>query len=244
MIKVFIIEDEKNIQDELMMLLEREPDISVLGGCTSVKDALVILPKLNVDLVLMDIQLDDGKSFEILEKLPEINFDIIFITAYDEFAIKAIKIGAVDYILKPVDAEELHSAIDQFRQKKSAAISQERKSLLLNHLEKNVPVEKITLKTAEQIFFIAIDQIKYCKGDGNYTTFYLENHKEILCSKPLKEYQMILPEEKFVKTHQSYFVNKNFVDFFSHNYGVVLKDGTQIPVSVRRKDEVLNQLAL
>ncbi len=244
MISVFIVEDEKNIQDELMMLLKEENDVTVLGACTSVKDALIILPSLNVDLVLMDIQLDDGKSFEILENLKEIAFDVIFITAYDEYAIRAIKIGAIDYILKPVDTKELSDAIDAFRRKKSKQILQEQKTLLLNHTDKNSVVKKITLKTLEQIFFVDLSQIKYCKGDGSYTTFFLENHKEIICSKPLKEFETILPSESFVKTHQSFIINKRSVDYFSHNHGVVLKDGTPIPVSVRRKIEVLNLLAL
>ena len=244
MIRTFIIEDEKNIQDELIMLLEKDPDIVIVGTCTSVKEALLILPKIKVELVLMDIQLDDGRSFEILEKLDEIPFDIIFITAYDEFAIKAIKIGALDYILKPVDPDELFGAVNLFKEKADRKISAEQRKLLLLHSEKNSPVQKITLRTAEQIFFDNTDQIRYCKGEGNYTTFYLENHKEIICSKTLKEYQNILPEENFVKTHQSYIVNKKSVDFYSHNHGVVLKDGVSIPVSVRRREEVLNLLSL
>ena len=242
MTKVFIIEDEKNIQKEIELLLSQRDDFSVIGSCTSVKDALATLPLLQLDLVIMDIELDDGQSFEILQQLPTLNFDIIFITAYNEFAIQAIKIGALDYLLKPIDREEFYMALDNYLAKSTKGVFDEQRSLLLQHTQPNSTLQRITLRTLDAIYFVDIQKIIYCKGEGNYTTFFLSGGKEIVTSKPLREYLSMLPKEQFIKTHQSYMVNKKHVDHYNNTYEIVMDNGASIPVSMRKKEEVLKKL--
>ncbi len=243
MIKVFIIEDEKHIQEELKLLLKEREDVSVVGACTSVSKALQVLPALDIDLVLMDIQLDDGKSFEIIEKLEAINFEIVFITAYDEYAIRAIKIGAMDYLLKPINEEELYNVLDVFNERQKQILTKEQTNLLLQNYEDEKEVKKIVVRTMHEIFFIEIEQIYFCKGEGNYTTFYLENDKKITSSKPLREYVSLLPKDTFIKTHQSYIVNKNFVDCYKHSHEIIMRDHKTVPVSMRHKDNVIKKLS-
>lgn len=239
---IFIVEDEIHLQEELKLLLKKRDDVTILGACASVKEALIILPAIEVDLVLMDIQLDDGKSFEILEQLNDIDFGVIFITAYNEYAIRAIKIGALDYILKPIDEQELNAALDTFKNRLNP-VEQQQKNLFLEHAVQPQAVNKIVIKTIDAMFFVETQQIRYCKGDGNYTTFYLENQKEIISSKPLKEYVSLLPQNQFIKTHQSYLVNKQYVHHYNNTHELIMLDGTSVPVSMRRKDKVLEKLA-
>lgn len=239
--KIFIVEDEKNIREELYILLKAKANITVVGFAESVKDALEILPTIKVDLVLMDIELTDGKSFEIIEKLAQINFHIIFITAYHQFAIKAIKVGALDYILKPIDEQELYKALDNFSQKKEN-IKTEQKELLLEHIAEDKAVEKITIKTLSEIFFIKTKDIIYCQGQGNYTTFVLQNTEKIVSSRPLKEYTEILPKNNFLRIHQSYLVNKKCAKKYSNNE-LLLINNEKIPVSSRKKEMVIEELS-
>lgn len=244
MIKVFIIEDEKILYEELCLLLNVRQDIEIVGYCGSIKEALVMLPKSQIDLVLMDIQLTDGKSFEIVEKLSHINFDIVFITAYNHFAIKAIKVGAIDYLLKPIDANELYQVLDNFTENKQRKLNASQKELLLQHTKEDIPVKNLVIKTMNEIFFVSLLDIVYYKGQGNYTTFYLQNNTEITSSKRLKEYEDLLSKHTFIKTHQSYVVNKNYVSHYSNNGELILKNGGRIPVSFRKKETVINQLSM
>ncbi len=243
-IKVFIIEDEEHILKELKLILEKRDDVVVVGSCSSKETALKILPNLDIDLALMDIQLDDGKSFEIIEKLETINFNVVFITAYDEYAIKAIKIGAMDYLLKPINDEELYGVLDTFHQRRGLFLSKEQNRMTVEHYREQKTIKKITVRTLHEIFFIDVDDIYFCKGEGNYTTFYFENDKTITSSKPLREYASILPEDIFLKTHQSYIINKNFVDSYKHSQEIVMRGNHVIPVSVRHKEHVLKKLSV
>ncbi len=242
MLKVFIIEDEQHILGELKLLLEKRKDLIVVGSCTSVFQALQILPNIEIDLALMDIQLDDGKSFEIIENLETINFDIVFITAYNEYAIRAIKIGAMDYLLKPINEDELYAVIDTCSSKKNLSITKEQSQIALQHIDNNQNITKIVVRTLNEIFFVEVNQIYFCKGEGNYTTFYCENKKTIISSKPLREYVSILPKDKFIKTHQSYLINKDFVDHYKHSHEIVMRNKEIVPVSIRHKENVIKKL--
>lgn len=240
--KVFIIEDEQYIRDELYFLLDKRKDITVVGHCATVKEALIILPNIKVDLVLMDIQLEDGKSFEIIENLPAINFNIIFITAYNNYAIKAIKAGAIDYLLKPIDVDELYAALDTFASLKQKKFDIRQKELLLHHTKFNKPLKNIVVKTVDKIYFITLSDIIYCQGQGNYTTLFVKDNLQLISSKPLKDYASLLDNDDFIKTHQSYLVNKNYVSYYDSNGELVLEDGDRIPVSMRRRDLVIKSL--
>jgi len=190
MLTIAIIEDEVAIRKEITWLLERAPDVKIVGYSTNVKDAIKLIDLQKPDIILMDIQLIDGTAFDILNGLKDIPENIIFITAYNQFAIKAIKFGALDYLLKPVDADELSDALERYRKKRDKnrywnerlAIAQQ------SIIEENLP-QNIVLHTISQTHIILVKDIIYCKGDGPYTFFYLENGKNLLVSKPLKHYQ-------------------------------------------------------
>ena len=244
MLTIAIIEDEVAIRKEVTWLLERAPDVKIVGYSTNVKDAIKLIDLQKPDIILMDIQLIDGTAFDILNELKDIPENIIFITAYNQFAIKAIKFGALDYLLKPVDADELSDALERYRKKRDKnrywnerlAIAQQ------SIIEENLP-QNIVLHTISQTHIILVKDIIYCKGDGPYTFFYLENGKNLLVSKPLKHYQEILGSPFFLRTHQSYLVNKNYINKISKSEYLVLKNDEEIPVSSRRRNYVLNALS-
>ena len=244
MLTIAIIEDEVAIRKEITWLLERAPDVKIVVYSTNVKDAIKLIDLQKPDIILMDIQLIDGTAFDILNGLKDIPENVIFITAYNQFAIKAIKFGALDYLLKPVDADELSDALERYRKKRDKnrywnerlAIAQQ------SIIEENLP-QNIVLHTISQTHIILVKDIIYCKGDGPYTFFYLENGKNLLVSKPLKHYQEILGSPFFLRTHQSYLVNKNYIDKISKSEYLVLKNDEEIPVSSRRRNYVLNALS-
>jgi two-component system LytT family response regulator len=249
--KIFIIEDEIAIREELFILLQSRSEFVVIGACGSVKEGLLLLPNLKPDLVLMDIQLTDGKSFENLEQIENIDFKIIFVTAYDHFAIRAIKLGALDYLLKPIDESELNEALDKYLTESESTQSNQKlitPKIQTNFFasqikqEENSP-KKIVLKTLHEMFFVAIQDIEFCKGEGSYTTFNLIGNQQIMVSKSLKEYESLLPNTQFLRTHKSYLVNTDLVRSFNQDGFVVLDSKTEVPVSIRKKESILQILS-
>jgi len=241
MLRVLIIDDEPIIRKDLEALVSRHKDIVVIGACGTIKEALVLIPATNPDLILLDIQLSDGTSFDLLKLLPAINFNIIFITAYNEYAIKAIKYGALDYLLKPIDEDELNEALNKIR---SLPPPKEHFSESLevtnNYLQTNSEKRnKIVLRSQQYLQIVAFDEILYCHSDKGYTTFFLTNNRKVLVSKYIKEYEDLLPAHVFLRPHQSYLVNFNFIDRFHKDGYLILHSGAEIPVSTRRKDHVI-----
>ncbi len=243
MLKTLIIEDEKHIRDELKDLLAEffESSLTILAEATSVKDGIKAILEYKPDLVFLDIDLGDGSSFDILAVLPEIPFDIIFVTGYDSHAIKAIKLGALDYLLKPIDNDEfkesVEKAIESYQKSKNNGntVSVAR-NFYTNHIH-----DKIVLKTLDAQHLVNFDDIVYCKSDGNYTTFHLLK-EQIVVSKPMKKIQPLLDEQQFIKCHQSYIVNANYVTKYRNDGFLITKTEDTIPVATRRKDEVLQIL--
>lgn len=184
----------------------------------------------------------DGSGFDLLEKTNSINFEIIFVTAYDQFALRAIKFSALDYLLKPVDPQQLMDAIQKLEDQKSNidSISQKINTLLRN---KN-GFERISLPTFEGFKFINIKNIIRCEADNNYTHFYLNSGEKILVTKTLKEFDEILSGVEFIRIHQSHLVNTKFVDRYIKDDGgyIVMTDGSEVEVSRRRKEEFLNRM--
>ena len=246
--KILIIEDEITIREEIFLLLGKRDEFQIIASCDSVASSLQTLQQQTPDLILMDIELTDGKSFEILETLDSIPFKIMFITAYDHFAIRAIKFGALDYLLKPIDEEELNEALDKYlaHTLDSQSFSYQKAQLDFftnQYAQGNHNTSKITLKTLHEVFFVNIHDISYCKGEGSYTTFYLLEHQEITVSKPLKEYEELLPKAQFLRTHKSYLVNMEKIKSFNQDGFVVLEGKAEVPVSVRKKESILHILS-
>ncbi|WP_240186718.1 LytR/AlgR family response regulator transcription factor [Pedobacter namyangjuensis] len=242
--RTLIIEDEPAVRKEIEWLVSQEKEFNLLGTASSVQDALVLIKATNPELVLMDIQLTDGTAFDILNSLPEINFNIIFITAYNHFAIKAIKYGALDYLLKPLDENELRDALHRiFKEQKSSTLLNQQLEIVKSVNEKDSGLEsRLILHTQEFLQVLQLKDIMYCQSDGGYTNFFLSEGRKLIISKPLKYYDELLPEKWFLRPHQSYLVNVLYVDKFLKIGTIVMKDKTEIPVASRRKDYIVQQI--
>ena len=242
--RTLIIEDEPAVRKEIEWLVSQEKEFNLLGTASNVQDALVLIKATNPELVLMDIQLTDGTAFDILNSLPEINFNIIFITAYNHFAIKAIKYGALDYLLKPLDENELRDALHRiFKEQKSSTQLNQQLEIVKSINEKDSGLEsRLILHTQEFLQVLQLKDIMYCQSDGGYTNFFLSEGRKLIISKPLKYYDELLPEKWFLRPHQSYLVNVLYVDKFLKIGTIVMKDKTEIPVASRRKDYIVQQI--
>ncbi len=246
MIRTFIVEDEQPILEAILEILKSHcKEVEVIGTSDNVSDAVMQIKEKLPDLVLMDINILGGTSFDVLEKLGEINFKLIFITAFEEYAIKAIKFAALDYLVKPLDPFELISAIE----KASKSIEKEHSQVMFQTLLSNLTssekkFDRIILKTAESIFLINIQDITHIEADGSYTRFFINDGRKIMVSKVIKEYDEMLTEFGFLRVHQSHITNIGYIERFDKNDGgyLVLKDKTIVPVSHRKKDSLLNLL--
>jgi len=243
MIKTVIIDDELNAREAIINILKLYyTGVSVIAQAENVKSGIDIINKYNPDLVLLDVKMPDGTGFDLLKNFNAINFKVIFITAYEEYAIKAFKFSALDYILKPVDPDELITAI----KKTEHSLYNKEINLKLNAFLTNIEniskeVKKIVLKTAENIYIVNVKEIVRCKADGNYTQFFFADGKKLLVSKTLKEFYELLGEYNFFRVHQSHLINLNYLDHYEKAYGgfVKMKDNSSVPVSFRKKELLL-----
>lgn len=219
------------------------PEIKIIGKANSVISTAKLLQKGHPDILFLDIMLGDGTGFDILEIVPNLRAKIIFVTASDEYAIKAFKFAAIDYILKPYANEDLANAIK--KAKGQIQPNKEQLTVLQDSIKNpNRISQKISLHTLEKIVVVLISEILRCKSDNNYTTFYLENGQKILVSKTLKYYADMLKEHQFLRVHQSHLVNIKYIKELIKSDGgyLILKDKTNIPVSVRKRNEVMETL--
>lgn len=231
MIKVVLVEDEKLLRDYTKSLIVKNPLFEVIAECGSVSELKKIVYTKSFDLMFLDIELSDGNSIDFIEHLGLLNFDIVFLTAYHEFAIKAINIGATNYLLKPVDEIELVKVMDKTIQKKFAT----NKTIDTSH---SSPKNKIALRTMSEIEILNIADVQYLKSEGNYTHFHLIGKRVITVSKPLKFYLEFFPTEKFIKPHQSFFVNIDHVQKYLLEGSIVMLNNDIIPVSREKKEEI------
>lgn len=239
---VVIIEDEPAARNELTILLGQAPDFKLVGYAGALAEARQLIQTTAPDLVFMDINLYDCTAFDVLNELETIPPHIIFVTAYNEFAIKAIKYGALDYLLKPVDEDEFREAIDRFISQKAARAVKAQISLADDSLQRPHEPQHIALPALGQIRIIALSDIRYCQGDGPYTHFFLTNGKKETVSKPLKFYETLLPDQQFLRTHQSYIINTAFVKSVLNHATILLDNAEEIPISHRRKNEILRKI--
>lgn len=241
----FIVEDNINALNLLCNDLNQyHEEIEIIGKATSVVEALKKLQKIEPDILFLDIMLGDGTSFDILEIIGDIKSKIIFITANDDYAIKAFKFSAIDYILKPYSLEDLNKSIERVKKQISPKNSQ---IDILKNIIKNPEkrINKLSLSTLEKIIIVNIKDIICCKSDNNYTTFFFNDNKKILVSKTLKYYSDLLKNEGFIRVHQSHLVNKYYIKEYIKSDGgyLILKNNFNIPVSMRKRAEVLNILS-
>jgi two-component system LytT family response regulator len=247
MIKAIIIEDEQRNRLLLQeMIVEHFRNIKVLATCATAAEGLVAISTLHPDLVFSDIELGDESVFDMLQELTSIDFEIIFTTAYEKYAIQAIKFSALDYLLKPFSVVQLTDAINQYEKKQFKKQSGHQFEALfhnLKHLQKNS--KKIALPTLNGLLVIPIKEIIRCQSDVNYTTFYLIEKNKIVVSKSLKEFEELLSEYDFIRVHNSHLINLHYVKNYTKGDGgiVTMADGTEVDVSRRKKEEFLKRLA-
>lgn len=246
MISALIIEDEERSARVLKNLLtEYCPEINLAGTCNSVKSALVDIPKLKPELLFMDVMLSDGNAFDILSNLKERNFEIIFTTAHDEFAIKAIKFSALDYIMKPVGIDDLKEAVKKIGKHSFEKLEAQRYDVLLQNIKSNTGrLQRIAVPTLEGHSFIDIKDIVRFEADGSYTNIFLVSKDKILVSRPIKEYDSMLASEGFFRIHHSHLINLSCVTKYVKGSGgqVIMIDGSAVEVALRRKDDFLKAI--
>lgn len=224
-------------------LTQFHPEIEILGTAKSVVEASKILQKQQPDILFLDIMLGDGTGFDVLEIHPNLSSKIIFVTASDEYAIKAFKFAAIDYVLKPYSNEDLTNAIN--KAKDQIKPDKEQLTVLQQSITKpNQRPKKISLNTSDKIMVVNLDDIIRCQSDNNYTEFFMNDGQKILVGKTLKHFADMLKEFDFLRVHQSHLVNIQFIKEFIKSDGgyLVLKNKTTIPVSVRKKNEVIQIL--
>jgi two-component system LytT family response regulator len=255
--KAYIVDDESDSRELIKFLLKSKfPQIQIVGESPTVMDSIEFLKKNTIDVLFLDIHLDGATGFEVLQNIEINNINIIFITAYSQFAIEAIKNNALDYILKPIDREEFDEAVQKAILKKNENLKKQLNELLTNSAQldrkeensktRSVKLNKIVLLVGNKYELVDFDNIIRLKSDNNYTMFFLKDNRNILTSKPLKYYEELLPENKFVRTHQSHLVNVDYIKEFEKGKHAVLTmfDGSSIEVSNARKEEIFRLLGI
>jgi two-component system, LytTR family, response regulator len=248
MIKAIIIDDEKNGAEVLQLLLEQNcTHIEIISVNYTPESGIENILKLKPDLIFLDIEMPTATGFDVIAATKEIDYEIIFTTAYEHYAIKALKANAVDYLLKPIDVEELIKAVETAKNKIATKYNNHYQHHLSTLLEKiSYTSKKVAIPTSDGVMLVTSDEISHLESDSNYTNVYFKNGKKILISKTLKSMEEQLKHLHFIRVHSTHLVNTNEIDRYIRGDGghVILKDNTSIPVSRSHKQDLLNFLGL
>ncbi len=242
MLRAVIIDDIDTIRKKNSELIKIHcPNIVITAEANSVETGAAIIKQYLPDIVFLDVEMPDGTGFDLLKKIDTINFKVIFITGFEDFAIRAFRASAIDYLLKPLNPIDLVEAVKKAEKSIDKDVFDLKYSTLFSNLERSKKLQKIILKTSEKIFSINIQDIIRCESEKNYTTFYLLNGVKILVSTTLKEYETLLCETGFFRPHQSHLINLAYFDYYLKSDGgaIIMKDKSSIPLSVRKKEEFL-----
>jgi two-component system LytT family response regulator len=246
MITALLIDDDSNLRNGMKSLLARyAPDMHIIGEADSVETGIKAMDSLRPQVVFLDIQLGDGTGFDILEQLANKNgkssSHIVFITAHEQYAIKAFRFSALDFLLKPVDPEELEKVIAKIKNAVSDNSNYAHIDLLLENIRKKVDnFKRIALSTSDGIHLFEVSDIIRCESEDNYTKFYIKNNKPVLISKTLKEYEDLLTEHGFERIHQSHLINLSYLKSYIKKDGgyVIMSDNSHLPISQRKKERL------
>ena len=247
-ITAVLVDDEQGNRENLLRMLESYcPQIRISGICSSVLEARTVLAAAQPDILFLDICLGNDTGFNLLESLSDISFEVIFVTAYDRFAIQAIRFSALDYLLKPIDPEELTRAVDKAVQIVLRKQENKRMQNLLANARTVDKQKKIALSVADKIEFVEIGTIVRCESESNYTTFFLQSGEKLIVSRTLKEFDDLLTPYNFLRVHQSHLINLDEIKSFIKTDGgyIRMKDGSSVSISRQRRNyviEILKQL--
>jgi len=240
-IKTFIVDDEIDAISSIKIILESYcNNIEIVGSATSISEALIKIPELKPNLLILDIEMPFGSGFDLLEKLIYTDFETIFVTAYNNYAIKAFKYSAVDYILKPIDIDEIKAAISRCQVKITDKNKLTNYKILLENVKSNLPY-KIAINSFDSIIYVNYSDIVRIEADGSYTSIILLNNKKILVSKTLKEFQELLLDRNIFRPHNSHLINLDHVATYHLKDGgyIEMRDGSIVPLSRRKKEEFI-----
>lgn len=244
-ISALIIDDEVNNCEHLQKLLGKYcPRVTVVGKTHDAVTGIQLIEQFQPQLLFLDIKMPGGSGFDLLEAIPNRHFEVIFVTAFDHYAIKAIRFCAFDYLLKPVNILELQQAVGRVVEKISTKNPQLAEQWSMLESNQKSEEKRIALPTSERVVFVKTTEISRCKGENNYTFVHLENGEKILVSRTLKEFEELLEEEGFIRVHQSHLVNKAKVQSYEKGDGgyLLMQDGAQVSISRLRKENVLKIL--
>ena len=244
MLKAVIVDDEqKAIQSLIWELSNFKDEIEVMQSFTKPEEALKYLSSNTPDCLFLDVQMPTIGGFQFLEQLDEINFAVVITTAYDEYAIKALKHEAIDYLLKPIDSDDLRDTIIKIKKHNDRNLNAAKFERMLSDFNTKFDKKRITINTDGKLLFLDVDDIIYVESDGNYSTLFLADHKKLVITKKLKEVDALLPEHYFFRIHNSYIINLGKIKAFIKNEGYVVMDSNhKIPVARQRKSDFLEKL--
>jgi two-component system LytT family response regulator len=245
MIQAIIIDDEPYCVEVLATLLQKYcPEVDLVATCASGEEGLKAIRQHRPSLVFLDVEMPHMNGFQMLEALPQVDFDLIFTTSYDQYAIKAIRFSAIDYLLKPIDREELQKAVEKAGRRAPAPLTQQLELLLQKINQPATRVNKVAMPTMEGLQMITVTDIISCASDSNYTVLQLKGKQKLVVSRTLKEIEEILDEHSFARVHHSYLANLNEVTKYVKGEGgyLVMSDGSHIDVSRSRKEQVIRRL--
>ena len=245
MIRAILIDDEQESLEALRFDLEEYcPQVEILAMCSDPFEAVEQIKRCNPDLIFLDIEMPGLNGFDLLDRLNQYEFDVIFVTAYDEFAIRAIKVSAMDYLLKPIDEDELMDAVHKVEEKQNRYLSKEHVEILLTNIrEEDGRFAKLAIPSNEGLDFILIDNILYCEADGNYTIVHTAKERFVI-TKTLKQIEHLLQNGQFFRTHQSYLVNLNHIRKYMRGSGgeIILSNGSNVQVARARKEALMKRI--
>jgi len=246
MIRAILIDDEPLAVEVLGNDLKAYcPEVKVVATCNSAKEGLKAIKDHKPGLIFLDIEMPWMNGFEMLEVIENINFDVIFTTAYDQFAVQAFKISAIDYLLKPIDKEDLIGAVKKVVEKKDPHISKQHLDVLMQNMAPSGENQRVALPSKNGFEFVLMQDILYCEADGNYTYFYMADKKRRLISRPMKEVEKMLNDPSFCRIHNSYLINLNQTQRYVRGDGgyVEMLDGTTLNVARSKKDELIAKIS-
>ncbi len=243
--KVALIDDEDDARYTLRNLLLQEDSRFNIHEATSVATGLELIDKQKPDLVFLDVMMPDGTGFDLLKQLPAIDFKLVIVSGHHEFALQAFRFSAIDYLVKPVDQDELHETLSRIRSS-TAQPWQQIMDVLKQSIQPTKETDrKIVLKDMNAVYVVSVSSIIRCEASDNYTTFYLTDQLPIIISRPLKEYEELLTPLQFFRAHQSHLINMNHLQQFNKREGgsIKMKDGSEVPVSSRKREAILSELS-